>query len=96
MIVIDTNVISELWKVEPNSNVLAWIDAQAAKHTTKEVPMDEGMSLRHSRWECKYHIVFIPKCRRKVLYEQLRHDLGEVFRTLAWHKMGVAPAAGSL
>ena len=48
--------------------------------------MDEGLSLRHSRWECKYHIVFIPKCRRRVLYGQLRNDLGEVFRALARHK----------
>ena len=48
--------------------------------------MDEGLSLRHSRWECKYHVVFIPKCRRKVLYGQLRNDLGEVFRALARHK----------
>ena len=48
--------------------------------------MDEGLSLRHSRWECKYHIVFIPKCRRKVLYGQLRNDLGEVLRALARHK----------
>ena len=43
-------------------------------------------SLSHSKWECKYHVVFIPKCRRRTLYEQLRRDLGEVFRTLAEHK----------
>ncbi|WP_215843660.1 IS200/IS605 family transposase [Acidithiobacillus montserratensis] len=48
--------------------------------------MDEGFSLRHSRWECKYHVVFIPKYRRKVLYGRLRSDLGEVFRALARHK----------
>ena len=48
--------------------------------------MDEGLSLRHSRWDCKYHVVFIPKCRRKVLYGQLRNDLGEVFLALARHK----------
>lgn len=48
--------------------------------------MDEEFSLRHSRWECKYHVVFIPKCRRKVLYGQVRKDLGEVFRGLARHK----------
>ena len=48
--------------------------------------MDEGLSLRHSKWACKYHIVFIPKCRRRVLYGQLRNDLGEVFRALARHK----------
>ena len=40
-------------------------------------------TLKHTTWECKYHIVFIPKCRRKVLYGQLRKHLGEVFRQLA-------------
>ena len=48
--------------------------------------MDEFGSLSHSKWECKYHIVFIPKCRRRTLYEQLRQHLGEVFRRLAEHK----------
>lgn len=48
--------------------------------------MDETESLSHSKWECKYHIVFIPKCRRRTLYEQLRRHLGEVFRNLAGHK----------
>ena len=45
--------------------------------------MDDQDSLSHSRWECKYHVVFIPKCRRKTLYVQLRQHLGEVFRKLA-------------
>lgn len=45
--------------------------------------MDEYESLSHSRWECKYHVVFIPKCRRKTLYVSLRRHLGEVFRQLA-------------
>src|ERR1017187_6855123 len=48
--------------------------------------MDEFESLSHSKWECKYHIVFIPKCRRKVLYGNLRQHLGEVFRKLAEQK----------
>jgi putative transposase len=48
--------------------------------------MDKFESLSHTTWECKYHIVFIPKCRRKVLYGQLRVDLGEVFRKLAGQK----------
>ena len=48
--------------------------------------MDDFDSLSHSRWECKYHVVFIPKCRRKVLYAQLREHLGEVFRRLAQQK----------
>jgi putative transposase len=48
--------------------------------------MDESESLSHSKWECKYHIIFIPKCRRKTLYEQLRPHLGEVFKRLAEYK----------
>ena len=48
--------------------------------------MDEQQSLNHSKWECKYHVVFIPKCRRKTLYGQLRRYLGEVFRKLAEQK----------
>ena len=48
--------------------------------------MDKTESLSHTRWECKYHIVFIPKCRRKALYGQLRKHLGEVFRQLASQK----------
>ena len=48
--------------------------------------MDDYESLKHTRWECKYHVVFIPKCRRKKLYQQLRQHLGEVFRQLAQQK----------
>ena len=46
--------------------------------------MDEMEGLSHTKWECKYHVVFIPKCRRKVLYGELR--LGEVLRKLAKQK----------
>src|SRR5271170_7715694 len=45
--------------------------------------MDEFESLSHTKWECKYHVVFIPKFRRKALFGQLRRDLGAIFRTLA-------------
>ena len=48
--------------------------------------MDLPESLSHTRWECKYHVVFIPKCRRKTLYSELRRHLGPVFRTLAEQK----------
>ena len=44
--------------------------------------MDQA-SLSHTKWECKYHVVFIPKLRRKTLYGGLRKHLGEVFRELA-------------
>ena len=45
--------------------------------------MDEYQSLSHTAWDCKYHVIFIPKCRHRVLYAQLRTHLGEVFRNLA-------------
>ena len=48
--------------------------------------MDEYQSLSHTVWDCKYHVVWIPKCRRKALYEQLRKHMGPVFRTLATQK----------
>ncbi len=48
--------------------------------------MNDDGRLRHSVWECKYHLVWIPKCRRKILYGQLRRELGEVFHELARQK----------
>ncbi|QCQ20835.1 IS200/IS605 family transposase [Desulfoglaeba alkanexedens] len=48
--------------------------------------MDGTQSLSHTVWECKYHVVWIPKYRRKSLYEQLRKHLGQVFRELARQK----------
>jgi putative transposase len=45
--------------------------------------MEDFSSLKHTRWECKYHVVFIPKCRRKVLYGQVRQHLGKLFHELA-------------
>ena len=48
--------------------------------------MDRSQSLSHTKWECKYHIVWIPKNRKKKLYTELRKLLGEVFRELASHK----------
>ena len=48
--------------------------------------MDELQSLSHTKWDCKYHVVFIPKCRRRTLYGELRRHLGEVFRSLAAQK----------
>ncbi|RKJ60835.1 IS200/IS605 family transposase [Butyricicoccus sp. 1XD8-22] len=39
-------------------------------------------SLSHTRWNCKYHIVFIPKYRRKIIYGKLRKDIGAIIRKL--------------
>ena len=48
--------------------------------------MRQVNSLNHARWECKYHIVFIPKYRRKALFGQIRKELAEVFHNLARQK----------
>jgi putative transposase len=45
--------------------------------------MDGFQSLSHTVWECKYHIVWIPKYRRKALYGDLREHLGTILRELA-------------
>ena len=52
-------------------------------------------SLAHTKWMCKYHIVFTPKYRRKVIYNQLREDIGEILRTLCRYK-GVEIIEGHL
>ena len=49
----------------------------------KETVLKSYESLNHTKWECKYHVVFIPKYRRKALYGELRKHLGEVFHDLA-------------
>jgi putative transposase len=48
--------------------------------------MNENETLNHTTWDCKYHTVFIPKRRRKVLYQELRRHLGDAFRQLAAQK----------
>ena len=45
--------------------------------------MSDIKSLAHSVWECKYHIIWIPKCRKKILYGQVVKYLGEIFHELA-------------
>lgn len=48
--------------------------------------MDDDLSLSHTRWNCKYHIVFIPKYRRKEIYGKLRSDIGQIIRQLYSYK----------
>ena len=45
--------------------------------------MTDYMSLSHTKWDCKYHVVFIPKYRKKRIYGGIRRRLGEIFRRLA-------------
>ena len=48
--------------------------------------MSQVRSLRHSRWECQFHVVFIPKYRKKTIFGQIRKDLGDVMHELARQK----------
>jgi putative transposase len=48
--------------------------------------MKEYQSLSHTRWDCKYHVVFIPKRRKKQIFGVLKRHLGEIFHELARHK----------
>ena len=55
----------------------------------------KAYSLAHTKWMCKYHIVFTPKYRRKVIYNQIRKDIGEILRKLCEYK-GVEIIEGRL
>ena len=48
--------------------------------------MHEWQSLSHVKWECKYHVVFVPKCRKKLLYGKLRLQIGPILRELCRQK----------
>ena len=43
-------------------------------------------TLAHTTWECKYHIVWVPKNRRKVIYGKLKRDIGQILRKLCEYK----------
>jgi len=44
--------------------------------------LKDWLSMAHEEWECKYHVVFIPRYRKKVLYGKLRKRVGEIFQQL--------------
>lgn len=48
--------------------------------------MHDWRSLSHARWDCKYHVVFVPKYRKKALYGKLRRQLGEILHDLCKQK----------
>ena len=55
--------------------------------------MNDLNSLSHTKWNCKYHIVFAPKYRRKVFYGEKRREVGEILRTLCnWEKIKIIEA----
>ena len=60
----------------------AWLDESTVHNTMSDL----YQNLSHSKWDCKYHIVFIPKGRRKVLFGKIRKELGSIFHELARQK----------
>jgi putative transposase len=48
--------------------------------------MHDDQSLSHAKWDCKYHVIWIPKYRKKAIFGELRKYLGEIFRELARQK----------
>ena len=55
----------------------------------------DNNSLAHTRWDCTYHIIIIPKYRRKVMYQELRQEIGEILRKLCEYK-DVEVVSGSI
>jgi putative transposase len=53
----------------------------------EDVMSEVYQSLAHSKWDCKYHVVFVPKRRRKAIFGQIRQQLGAVFHKLAKQKV---------
>lgn len=58
--------------------------------------MDNTESLAHTKWDCTYHIVWIPKYRRKVLYGEVREEVRDILRQLIEAKDGVEIVEGSV
>ena len=69
---------------------------RSANCTNKQrevIKMNDVNSLSHTKWNCKYHIVFAPKYRRKVFYGEKRREIGELLRTLCnWKNIRIIEA----
>jgi putative transposase len=62
--------------------LLKWLDAQREEDSMSDL----YQSLSHSKWDCKYHVVLVPKRRRKAIFGQTRRQLGPIFHALAKQK----------
>ena len=59
---------------------------QTTNKIAQEVQRMDVNSLAHTKWECKYHIVFAPKYRRQIIYKQIKADVGQILGTLCRRK----------
>ena len=63
------------------------------KQQKEDIRMNDMNSLAHTSWNCKYHIVFAPKYRRKVFYGEKRAEIGKILRMLCeWKKVEIVEA----
>ena len=65
---------------------MLYVGLQTTNRITGGVPMGTENSLAHTKWECKYHIVFAPKYRRQVIYKKIKADVGQILGTLCRRK----------
>ena len=55
--------------------------------------MNDNKSLAHTKWNCKYHVVFAPKYRRKIFYGEKREEIGKILRELCgWKNVNIVAA----
>ena len=72
--------------ISKNSCVtIKWV-CKTTNKITQEVQIMDINSLAHTKWECKYHIVFAPKYRRQVIYKNIKADVGQILGTLCRRK----------
>ena len=70
------------YDIKISFDIINWF---ADQKYTKEIKMDNN-SLAHTKWNCKYHIVFAPKYRRQAIYGKIKQDIGQILRKLCDHK----------
>ena len=68
-----------------NSCATINVGLQTTNKKHRRSKMDNN-SLAHTKWECKYHIVFAPKYRRQVIYKDIKADMGQILGTLCRRK----------
>ena len=55
--------------------------------------MEDTKSLAHTKWNCKYHIIFAPKCRRKIIFGKLKVEIGKILKELcSWKQVNIIEA----
>ena len=63
------------------------------EHQKEDIQMNDNRSLAHTKWNCKYHVVFAPKYRRKIFYGEKKAEIGQILRELcSWKEVNIIEA----